>query len=208
MFTTQKKVALQPWSHFVAQADHLADYLGKGLDAGIKPVVIALRASGFSTNASCEGHLKWGEPAPWIDIGEEPSREQYSRYFKPGRKNQTARNRIGRTLSARNFPQLLRLYQLLNEFYRTRRVPFSQRLIATPFGEWYGGIRLTNQGANVQRALPLAQQKRRLKQYRAEFSAFTNFLKRRWNQQNFPRLSRSAALPTNPHPHARTPTRS
>ena len=48
--------------------DQLADGLGKDIDQKIKPIVIALRAHHFMTHASCEGHLNWGLPYPWVEM--------------------------------------------------------------------------------------------------------------------------------------------
>lgn len=48
--------------------DNIVDNLGKKIDDGIKEAVVILTKIGFKTSASCEGHLNWGFPFPWIDI--------------------------------------------------------------------------------------------------------------------------------------------
>ncbi len=50
------------------EVDLLTDGLNKPVDKGIKPIVIALRYLGFNTTGSCEGHMNWGYPYPWVDI--------------------------------------------------------------------------------------------------------------------------------------------
>jgi len=40
----------------------------KGLDKGIRKVVIAFNKLGLSTSGSCEGHLDWGLPYPWVEF--------------------------------------------------------------------------------------------------------------------------------------------
>jgi hypothetical protein len=36
------------------------------IEAGIMPIVAAMNAWGIETSQSCEGHLDWGAPAPWV----------------------------------------------------------------------------------------------------------------------------------------------
>jgi hypothetical protein len=51
--------------------DQLRDGLGMPVDEGIKSAVVAFRASGYTTTASCEGHADHGTLYPWIDFGVE-----------------------------------------------------------------------------------------------------------------------------------------
>jgi hypothetical protein len=44
------------------------DGTGKRVDPGIYYLVVALRAHGCPTFASCQGHLRWGTAQPWVDI--------------------------------------------------------------------------------------------------------------------------------------------
>jgi hypothetical protein len=51
--------------------EHVAltvDGLGRRIDIGIMGVVLYLNLHGVSTTASCEGHLDWGQPFPWVWI--------------------------------------------------------------------------------------------------------------------------------------------
>lgn len=52
----------------IDEVDQLTDGLGLGIDPGIKKAVVALRVWEFPTTGSCQGHLDWGLPFPWIDI--------------------------------------------------------------------------------------------------------------------------------------------
>ncbi len=68
------------WEEWKKDADAIVDGMGYRMDEGIKEPVISFWAHGFETTASCEGHLEElregeGEPAPWIDLGEQPSDE-------------------------------------------------------------------------------------------------------------------------------------
>ena len=50
------------------KVEAIADRLGKPIDLEIKEPLIAVVASGFNTTGSCEGHIKWGLPVPYIEI--------------------------------------------------------------------------------------------------------------------------------------------
>jgi len=56
------------WEETAKQYRRVVDKLGKKIDEGIFDTVVALNMAGVTTRASCEGHLDWGVPHPWIDI--------------------------------------------------------------------------------------------------------------------------------------------
>jgi len=56
------------WESLVSDVERLRDSLGLHIDNEIKPLVVALRANGFSTTASCAGHVDHGLPYPWVDV--------------------------------------------------------------------------------------------------------------------------------------------
>jgi hypothetical protein len=64
----QKK---QHWQSMEKEVDSWKDALGLGIDTGIKNTVIVLNLLGFKTSASCQGHIDWGLPYPWIDFAME-----------------------------------------------------------------------------------------------------------------------------------------
>ena len=51
------------------EVDTITDALGLPIDKNIRRVIAALRMHEFPTRASCEGHVNWGSPYPWIDMG-------------------------------------------------------------------------------------------------------------------------------------------
>ena len=56
------------WQRKLAAVGRLTDGLGKRVDSGMKETIAVLQLFGLHTRQSCEGHLTWGEPAPWVDI--------------------------------------------------------------------------------------------------------------------------------------------
>lgn len=61
----------QRWEEMEKEVDTWTDALGKGIDPGIKKTVIVLNLLGFVTQQSCEGHIDWGRPYPWVSITSE-----------------------------------------------------------------------------------------------------------------------------------------
>jgi hypothetical protein len=103
----------------------------KPIDARIRNAVIALQAFEFQTTASCEGHLNWGEPYPWIDVGitsEASSKETRS----AGRKRRVFANQ-------RNLRAQERMLKILDFFYTDRTIPYATRLAIIPLG-FFGGV--------------------------------------------------------------------
>lgn len=62
------------WQETVKVFSRVTDKLGKNIDDGIFDTVVALNMLGISTIQSCEGHLDWGVPYPWVAI--KPDMEQ------------------------------------------------------------------------------------------------------------------------------------
>lgn len=56
------------WKQEEERVGKISDTLGKKIEEGIKPLVVALNVFRFPTDASCQGHTDWGLPIPWIDI--------------------------------------------------------------------------------------------------------------------------------------------
>jgi hypothetical protein len=56
------------WEEMTKKVDSITDGLGLKIDAGIKKTVIVLNLLGFTTKASCEGHLDEGLAYPWVDF--------------------------------------------------------------------------------------------------------------------------------------------
>ena len=53
---------------YLKKVDLLADGLGHPIDLGIKKPVANFLYKNYETTASCQGHLDWGLPFPWIDF--------------------------------------------------------------------------------------------------------------------------------------------
>jgi hypothetical protein len=159
---SQKETA---WKAALLALEQLTDRTGKGLDAGIKESVAALMAHGFPTIQSCEGHLDWGLPYPWIEI----------RAPAPnGWRNDHQKEQWWRR---ENLIYQQKMLVLLSEFYRHRRLPFDAQLSLAAQG--FGGFRLCSAGAEILTLLSLDERKSKLRLYQKEMSDFTAFLKKK-----------------------------
>jgi hypothetical protein len=58
----------QSYEEVSQEVNELADGLGWPVDEKVKNIVVALRLQGFSTEASCEGHMEKGLQYPWIQF--------------------------------------------------------------------------------------------------------------------------------------------
>lgn len=56
------------WTTTAERFLHVTDRLGKKIDTGIFETVVALNVLGVETLQSCEGHIGWGVPYPWINV--------------------------------------------------------------------------------------------------------------------------------------------
>jgi hypothetical protein len=56
------------WNETAQRFLNVTDKLGKRIDDGIFETVVALNVLGIGTTQSCEGHMDWGVPYPWINI--------------------------------------------------------------------------------------------------------------------------------------------
>lgn len=56
----------QRWDAMAHEVDTWADGMGMPIDPGIKKAVLVLNLLNFKTDQSCEGHIDWGLPYPWI----------------------------------------------------------------------------------------------------------------------------------------------
>jgi hypothetical protein len=170
----------EAWRKQEEQINEIVDKLGKPVDPGIKETTIALRVSGLSTTASCEGHLDKQIKAPWVDIGG-VSQKLTDRIREDWKAKQRVDHKVDRELESlrrevweRICRERLQLIELLDEFYRNRDVSFHRRLILKFFPDT---ARLFSQGAELQDAYPTEIQQERLQEYRDEMRVFTEFLR-------------------------------
>jgi hypothetical protein len=161
----QKK---KKWQQQATLVERITDRLGKHIDEDIKSSVVALRAQGFSTDGSCEGHSRHGTPYPWIDIyAPEPT----------GELDAEEKEKIWQADNAR---QRKRLQKLLCAFYQ-QHLPEDHDAIflLNPIGI-FGGFRLQSRGATSLDLLPSHIRRKKRERYRAEFDDFTRFLRARY----------------------------
>jgi len=64
----EKSDKQEKWNETLASVESIADRKGKPVDEGIKETVVAFLVNNIQTNNSCEGHLDWGRPYPFVDI--------------------------------------------------------------------------------------------------------------------------------------------
>lgn len=193
----------QKWQQFEQEVELIKDRLGKGVDQKIKDTVVALRANGFSTTGSCEGHLDWGLPWPWIDVdsvlAENLSND--SRYQELASKAQIfSKSRRGMSDSEQgeykklvemqiqeNEKEYQRLSNLLAEFYQSRSKEETGKTVHLEIkkGPW-NGSRIQPEGmpepkvAEIQQLWSKEVKENNLRIYRQETERFTSFLKERF----------------------------
>lgn len=173
----------QDWAQISQSIEETTDTLGLPIDAGIKDVVIALNAVGLSTSSSCEGHLDWGRPYPWVEIEKEALTEEMFRQLdsrKPGSIEdifeQFPNIAALRDANVRCWHKAL---DLLTEFYQLRDVPESRRIITCSRGV-YGAFEIIPQGGEVQVVLSPIERRGNLVGFQTEMQAFADFLKNRF----------------------------
>lgn len=166
---------LKSWRTIAKEVDCMTDRLGKRVDRGIKAAVVALRALGFRTRASCQGHLTWGIKAPWVDIGAIPPAMLLRSLMNDPKKHSHPEIR---SIRKQNLKEQEKLFSVLEQFYRARKYPTAGRIILIPHS--YGGVRLINQLADIQEISPASRRAARLRRFQIEVNDFAAFLKRRY----------------------------
>ena len=167
------------WRQVRSKVNRIIDGLGKKTDRKIRGAITALQVLGFNTNASCSGHLTHGVAAPWIDMGKDIPRSLIKRRNK---KDRRALREL-KALKENNLSEQVRLMQIFDEFYRTRNVPNDVRLVLNQRGI-YGNARLINAGERIQDIRSREERREKLKRYRQEMDAFTDFLKKKYFMDN------------------------
>jgi len=169
------------------------DKLGKGIDKGILETVVVLNALGINTDQSCEGHLKWGTCAPWVDIKAPNTQKLEDELQKYWDEAESLSNRgkshdvtdklfskfhkLRVKLKSTNMAPAQKLLDFLSEFYGDRNSEYKTRLMLSFTPKGLG--RLESQGAAFQEVLPIGQRKRNLLVYEKEMHEFTEFLKKK-----------------------------
>lgn len=174
MTTLQKYRA---WGKITAKVDRIADKLGKPIDPGIKETVIALKAFGIITRQSCEGHFDRGMNSPWVSTTSPRTARLKKTLPRPTVETDPATEREAEKCheeaNRHRYHSVSKLLNLLDEFYRVRRVPVDQMLIV--FDQW-----LVCQGAYVLRLADEQTRHEKLRLYQEEMRFFTEFLKQKF----------------------------
>jgi hypothetical protein len=186
------------WHRIEADVADLRDGLGLEIDPAIRPLVVALKAHGFGTTASCEGHSDRAKPYPWVDVesqlAEELLRDERYLVFKQKSRSRHApttpreqeeANRLVDQLVRANRETWKRLTAVLNEFYETtqaNRVSGASHLTIQQ-GPWYqsrlqpADIPFDPSGKDLSESWPAQTKNVKLADYRREMQRFAAFLK-------------------------------
>jgi hypothetical protein len=161
------------WKRSQAEVERLTDALGKKIDSGIKETVIAIRAYGFPTQSSCEGHLDRALPYPWVEI--------YSP--EPAQLDWRENDQLHDEWVTKNMQLQKQMLALLGKFYTHSKAPFTDRLIINS-EELTHRFRLQSINGPIIKSHPfLDDQKNILTRNQKEMSDFARFLWEYWPGQ-------------------------
>lgn len=184
---SEQEIRQQRWEELVAEIDQIKDRLGKGIDEGIKEVVIGLRALDVNVTQSCEGHDDHGTGGPYIDV-ESPLNTSYENALEPmygnfdNKETKQKFDDLVNEIEINNLNERKKLIGLLDEFYANRQTPYEVRLSISPMARAWS--RLENQGVGLQK-IEMDQEKKdlRLKMFKTEMDDFRDFLKNKFFQK-------------------------
>lgn len=196
------------WNSMAAEVDSWVDALGKPIDINIKETIIILNLLGFKTSQSCEGHMDWGRPYPWVsfstedvdiekllqkqsDIGDKIRKEEQKLAEKYPNTHISKidvdseapelivlwkqSREAGEQIERLSQMKLIKLQDLINQFYKKHTGNYDQILLLSAFG--LTGYELLSIGSNWQATRDQDAKKKKLKEYQKEMSLFTEFLK-------------------------------
>lgn len=143
--------------------ERLRDGLRRTVDIGIKPVVTGLRAHGFDTSWSCEGHLDDGPAAPYVTFTARLVEQgMWPAALLPSYRN-WLRYGLGRALTG---------------FYEEHEPKEGMRLEVSLRARHVLSLRIDAVGRLEER--PLDERKMSLEASQREMNSFAGFLKRRF----------------------------
>jgi excisionase family DNA binding protein len=172
---------MQEWQKVEQCMSKTVDALGKRIDKGIMPVVIAINVLGISTIASCEGHLNWGASYPWIDIASrevEPIAQRISALIRDGKREDEETQHLMQKVKMLHLQEEMKLLPLLDAFYQYHSFSYDRHLSIWHFAR--GEARLQSCGAEYQTFRTSDERAEKLTEYQQEMQAFANFLKSRF----------------------------
>lgn len=189
------------WQAIEQAVEGIKDTLGKGIDEKIKSAVVALRANGFSTTGSCEGHSDRAYPWPWVDV-ESPLAEKLlsDRCYnelkdkaRSVRKDEEAitgeeKQEYGKLVTAQieeNEKEYQRLMAILDEFYKSQTEEELREVVRLMIekGPWNQsrvqpeGVPERMKPEEIQKLWSDKEKLEKLASYRKEMERFSEFLK-------------------------------
>jgi hypothetical protein len=173
------------WEGAEALARRITDRIGCPIDNGILETVVVLNLLGLRTCASCEGHLDYGTPYPWIDFetDEFPSFKQALEDADREELNAEEREEKGAqlvALAATLAPSRLqiRLEELLDTYYQQCPQSEDWRVIVRCMHPGY--YRMVPDCGYLADEWPHGEPAEYLARAQVEMRAFTVFLKQRF----------------------------
>jgi hypothetical protein len=169
------------WQKVLSKTGELTDRLGMPVDEGIIETVVVLNLLGFTTTASCEGHLDRVTGGPYV-IFESPEAVQLAKGArkinnKPGQVDPEY-NRLRNEASRHSMQLLQKLIPYLEEFYKGRDTTYVDRVIIYHADLGCAHNILMCQGAKLAHAVDdKMSNKKALIANQSEMNAFTEFLK-------------------------------
>lgn len=184
-----RPATVEQWLNLSKETRLFTDRVGMPIDRGVLDTVVAFRAWGFVTKASCEGHLDHGLPYPWIDIGLDDAieakivadrkalfDEQERRY--PGQDRGPSHDALRQAVRPMSL-EANRLVTLLDRFYSTSAGPVYR---ATLVPSRFMPHRLRLQPAGVIVTTTYEAPGTWLPVYQTEMNRFGQWLRDRWLQ--------------------------
>lgn len=195
------------WKSMEAFVDNVTDGLGMPVDEGIKKAVVALNILKFETVQSCEGHLNWGLPYPWIAL--QPDQEKVKLLSELFRKKDTLCDEcdiLEDELTTTSMDQLeemniqaenkrKEIWKVWDEIDQVESKKFEE--IWTLLQEFYGEdspLNLTTLIIHQERLIPIGglcqkrfskeKQQENLIAFREEMDRFTEFLIEKFRKNN------------------------
>ncbi len=164
------------------EVEKLEDKLGKGIDPGIRETLISVKAYGFPTSGSCEGHNHRGEALPWIEI-ENPA--------PVGWEEDEKKKELWRQWNNRDVGKLRKLVE---QFYEERKeqgknISEKVKLDFWPIGK-YGAMRLQpsaqtdiSGSGKVTEQMGKEREQMDLEPYKKEMVDFGEYLRRKFLEE-------------------------
>jgi len=185
----QKPEKLAAWESMIDEINSCTDALGLPIDQRIKETVIVINLLGFKTSQSCEGHLNWGCPFPWVEIAvmDEDLSALYEQNESLAKRISEAKNQgdleecqklcqerlaVANKIDLNRYNKNIGIQNLLEEFYREQATSYENMLILKP----HKLSRVEPLAGDFAQYLPEEQKAEKLQVFQKEMERFTDFL--------------------------------